>query len=313
MALLRTLLIGGTDLTVAIATEMHRDGFPPDAAVGIGSEFKISYAKNPVPNVRQGDMRRWSRENDVPYLESNDSKAIGAFAAEHKAELAIVAGWYHMVPKWLRDQFPRGVVGIHSSLLPKLRGGAPLVWAILSGVSETGVTLFELGDGVDDGPIYMQTPLPVGPRTTIGELVRQAEIAAVDLVRRGIPEIASGSIAASPQQGTPSYGLQRTPGDGRIDWRQTAEQIDRLVRAVSRPYPGAFTQFNGQEIKVWSARAVSVPEVLGAPGQLARLSEYDKPCVITGRGLLVTEEAALHDGSDAVSLLMASNNQRLAP
>src|SRR5262245_21877174 len=140
--MMRTLLIGATDLTVAIAGEMHRTGCSPCAVVCIGRQFKISYAKVPVQNARHGDVGLWAHQHGIPYLQSTESKVISVFAAEHRAEFCLVAGWYHKVPRSLREQFPRGTAALHASLLPQLRGGAPLNWAILSGLSQTGVSLF---------------------------------------------------------------------------------------------------------------------------------------------------------------------------
>lgn len=291
---------------------MLRREFPPCAAIGVGAQFEISYAKEPVPNVRHGRIERWCHEHKVPYKETTDSAAMASFAAEQGAELGLVAGWYHLIPRSVRSRFSRGVVGIHASLLPMLRGGAPLNWAILSGLQETGVTLFELGDGVDDGPIYGQVSVALGARTTIGELVELAEAASLRLVGETLPLIDSGAIETRAQTGTATYGLQRAPDDGRIDWSQSAEQIDRLVRATGRPYPGAFTAIEGRVIRIWSGQHAAAPSVFGRPGQIARVPEHAEPCVVTGSGILVVQEATFNDGTDALSLLRASNNRRLA-
>jgi methionyl-tRNA formyltransferase len=307
---LRTLLIGGTDLTVAIAEKLTGIGHKPCACVGIGSQFKISYSKAPIQNARHGDVGFWSHRNETPYLESADSKEIEAFAGETGADFCLVAGWYHLVPKWLRQRFPFGAAAVHASLLPQLRGGAPLNWAILSGLTATGVTMFSLGDGVDDGPVFGRARFEVAPRATIGGLIRQAEEATLQVLGEFIPAIASGAVIARPQEGIPTYGMQRVPDDGLIDWRCSAELIDRLVRAVGRPYPGATTFLAETAIKIWAARPEGMPRVWGAPGQIARLPEFPEPCALTGNGLLVIEEATLADGDDAIPLLKSSNNKR---
>lgn len=309
---MRTLLIGGTDLTVAVADEMSRIGHKPCACVGIGSQFKISYAKAPVNNARHGDMGYWADRAGVPYLESTATDEIMAFAIGHKADFCLAAGWYHMIPKRLRDRFPRGVAAIHASLLPQLRGGAPLNWAILSGMTRTGVSLFEMSDGVDDGPLYLQTPFKIDPRATIADLVRETHSATLHLIGQALPGIASGAIAPRAQVGVPSYGLQRASEDGRIDWRASADAIDRLIRAVGRPYPGAIATLEGASVKIWKARPEAAPVVFGAAGQIAQLPNFATPAAVTGEGLLVIEEATLEDGVDAMPLLMKSNNKRFA-
>jgi methionyl-tRNA formyltransferase len=309
---MRTLLIGGTDLTVAVADEMRRIGHSPCACVGIGSQFKISYAKAPVNNARHGDMGYWADQAGVPYLESTNTDEILTFAEEQNADFCLVAGWYHMIPKRLRDRFAKGVAGIHASMLPELRGGAPLNWAILSGLTKSGVTLFEMSDGVDDGPIYLQAPFDIAPRATIADLVRETHLSTLHLIGQALPGVASGAITPRKQVGTPTYGMQRAPEDGRIDWRSSAISIDRLIRAVGRPYPGATATLEGAEVKIWKAQPASEPTVYGASGQIARLPNFQTPAVVTADGLLVIEEATLADGADAMPLLMKSNNKRFA-
>ena len=165
---------------------------------------------------------------------------------------------------------------------------------------------------MDDGPIYGQVAVALGARITIGDLVELAEAASLRLVGEMLPMIDSGAVETKAQTGTPTYGLQRAPDDGRIDWSQSAEQIDRLVRATSRPYPGAFTEIDGRVIRIWSGQPAGTPSIFGKPGQVARVPEHAEPCVVTGSGILVVQEATFNDGTDALSLLKASNNQRLA-
>lgn len=310
--LMRVLLLGGTDFTLAIAERLTALGLGPAGVVHLPETVRISYKPQGMTNVRHADLADWCRDRNVPGVAFTDNAAIAAFAGKVDADLLLVAGWYHMVPAELRTRFPRGALGLHASLLPALRGGAPLNWAILNGLSETGISLFALGDGVDDGPLYGQRRVAIGPRATIGELVTSVEAAAVDLVAECLPAIAAGSLQPKPQSGTPSYGLQRSPDDGRIDWRHPADAIDRLVRAVGRPYPGAFGEFQGERILVWKAEPRTAPRVLGAPGQVGRIPEEADPIVITGRGMLVIREAAKVSGEDALPLLRRAANQRFA-
>jgi methionyl-tRNA formyltransferase len=309
---MRILLLGGTDLTLAVARRLTEIGAKPAGVVHLGETVRISYRPQGLSNVRHADLAGWGVQTATPAISFTDNAAVARFTEEVGADLLIVAGWYHMVPSELRSRFKRGALGFHASLLPALRGGAPLPWAILSGASETGMTLFELGDGIDDGPIYGQRHIAVGPRTTVGDLVAAAEAAALDLVGECLPGIAAGTLAPRAQSGTPSYGLQRAPDDGRLEWRRSAVDLDRLVRAVGKPYPGAFAELGGERITIWRADFRDTPAVWGAPGQICRIPEEPDPAVVTADGLLVIREAIDASGDDAMTRLRRAANQRFA-
>ena len=312
---MRIVLFGGTDLTLILAKTIVDMGFNLVGVVTIGRRFSISYRPSGVDNVRFSDVADWAESTGIPvhYFESNDK--VIPFVQSLSADFALVAGWYHMLPQSLRACFPKGCAGVHASLLPSYRGGAPLNWAILDGATETGVSLFELTDGVDDGPIYGQERLSISPRSCIGELVERANEASVALVRTCLPLIKEGTLTPFPQMGTPSYTLQRIPADGAIDWRGDALLIDRLIRAVGRPYPGALTMKDDILIKIWKAEPFpdNGPRVLGAPGQIANLPDERFPIVVCGTGSLRILEATTEDGTDALPMLRKSNHQRLRP
>ena len=216
-----------------------------------------------------------------------------------------------MVPRKFRDFFHLGAVGFHASLLPQLRRGAPLNWAILCGLEKSGVSMFVLADGVDDGPIYGQRAFNIGPRAMIGELVSKSREQCTALVRELLPSIVAGTLSPTAQVGRPSYALQRQADDGRLDWNASAESIDRLVRAVSRPYPGASTMLDGTAVQIWeTALPQTAPPVFGVPGQLVRLQEIANPCVVTGHGLIEICDASMDSETSALELLRSSSQKR---
>ena len=261
------------------------------------AEFRISYSANAVRNSRYADMAAWCARSDVPFHVYATPDDIARFAHDTGAAAALLAGWYHMVPAPTRALFSRGCVGVHASLLPRYRGGAPLTWAMLNGDPEAGVSLFELTDGVDDGVLYDQRRFSIGGEDYIGDIVSKAEALTIEMLREVIPAFLSGLARGRPQQGQPSYSLQRQPSDGAIDWRRSAVDIARLVRSVSRPYPGAHTTLEGTPLIIWRARvAANAPPVHGMPGQIVRLDELPGPAVVTGDGLLVIEEVEGSDG-----------------
>lgn len=308
---MKILLIGGTDMTVEAGRALVRLGLPPCGVVTVERNFKIGYASTGVASARYADVAQWAQIQGIPVASGPDK--LESFVADLVPDFGLVVGWYHMVPRRIRERFARGCAGLHASLLPELRGGAPLNWAILSGMKRSGVTLFELGDGIDDGPIYAQQAFDIGESATIGELVMASGKAAVALVERSLPRIADGTLKPVAQTGEESYGLQRAPEDGRIDWTSPARQIDRLVRAVSHPYPGAFTHFDGEKVLIWrSLVPLAAPRVLGAHGQIVRLPGISDPCVLTGQGILRLAEATDSAGVDMLARILSSTNRRFS-
>ncbi len=277
-----------------------------------GRAIYISYAPHGVKNSRFVDIKRWAAERRIPVHDYRKLADAAVFCQMIKAEFCLVAGWYHMLPPSLRDIFIKGCAGLHASLLPKLRGGAPLNWAILNGEREAGMSLFVLGDGVDDGDLYGQERFLIDDHDGVDALVERSHLAARKLVSRCLPRIADGSLRPVPQQGEPSYGLQRSPADGQILWHHDALRIDRLVRAVTRPYPGARSSLEGREIRIWRCSlAPETPKIYGVPGQIAALRGFFSPFVVTGSGGLLIHEATFQDGSDALPILMTSNNKKM--
>lgn len=305
------LLMGSTSVALAVGEAVLDVGVNLAGVVTVGKSYSISYSDRPVENFRFADIPKWCEGRGVRAIEFESYDQVLGEINGHDIPVCLVAGWYHMVPRGVRDRFPRGCVGFHASLLPQLRGGAPLNWAILTGLPETGVTMLQLADGVDDGPLFGQKRFPIGPRTTIGELVEAGANASRDLVRELLPGIIEGRKNPTAQTGMPSYGLQRCPEDGRIDWTGSAEAIDRLVRAVGRPYPGAFTFLGNEKIQIWAAALISGGAcVHGASGQLARLPSIDDVCVVTGDGLVAIHAATFDRGDCAIDLLKRSNQKR---
>ena len=148
-------------------------------------------------------------------------------------------GWYYKVPKKIRDLARYGTWGIHASLLPKYAGGAPLVWAIINGEKETGVSLFKLEEGVDDGDIIAQQIIPIAFEDSIKEVYEKATAASKEILLNALQNIET--IKFIPlEKSKIELWPQRKPEDGEIDLSWPAEKIYNFIRAQAPPYPGAF-------------------------------------------------------------------------
>jgi methionyl-tRNA formyltransferase len=308
---MKIFLLGGTDLSLAVGRRLVSDNFDLSGVVHLGRSISISYSKDGVHNYRHSDIAQWCDENGFDNQQFESNQQVITFANEVGGDFLLVAGWYHMVPAALRRLFKMGSAGLHASLLPNLRGGAPLPWAILSGADRTGVSMFSITDETDAGELYGQRVVEIGPRTSVTELVAAVEGASIALVSECLSAVMNGTMKLIPQSGVPTFSLQRTPDDGHIDWRCPAERIDRLVRAVAKPYPGAFSDLQGRRVTIWKSDVSEYP-VYGAPGQIARLPKEADPVVVTGYGQLIVRAAEM-DGEDAMPLLRSSSNKRFGP
>jgi len=305
----RIILLGSTDLTVAVARRLHSS---PAAVVGIVSTtevFPISYQPAGMYNSRHVDIEDFASSIGAAHSLYSDTDGVVDFVKKIDANLLIACGWHRIVPSRVRELFAKPCLGLHASILPKYRGGAPLNWAILNGDKEAGVSIFELSGGVDDGQIYGQTRFPILTNDYIGDLVLKSEVSFLELLDNVIPEILANQSKPSQQSGRISYSLQRSPEDGNIDWGHSAREVSKLVRVVSRPYPGAFSVLEEQKIIIWRVKEVDC-EISGAIGQIAAPKSFEDPIVVAGEGAISILEAQFEDGSNAIPFLMKSHNRR---
>jgi methionyl-tRNA formyltransferase len=175
-----------------------------------------------------------------------------------------------------------GAFNMHGSLLPKYRGRVPINWAILNGEKETGVTLHHMVKHADAGDIVDQEVVPIGHDETAQEVFAKCVKAARLVIERQLEALTTGTAPRRKQDDSQAtYFGGRTPEDGRIDWTQGAEKIYNLIRAVTQPYPGAFTDVEGKRMLIWWA--IPLPGEGGAPGEVLSL---DPLRVATGNGIL---------------------------
>jgi methionyl-tRNA formyltransferase len=149
----------------------------------------------------------------------------------------------------------RGAFNMHGSLLPKYRGRVPVNWAVLHGETETGATLHEMAEKPDAGRIVDQEAVPILPDDLAVDVFRRVTGAAERVLARSLPKLLDGSAVLRPQDPSKgSYFGGRKPEDGRIDWNSPAKRVHDLVRAVAPPYPGAFAELEGKELRLLRTR-----------------------------------------------------------
>ncbi len=172
-----------------------------------------------------------------------------------------------------------GCFNLHGSLLPKYRGCAPANWAILNGETETGVTLHHMTTRADAGDIVGQRRVAIEPADDAATLNRKLSEAAKPLLDELLPLIRAGKAPRTPQDDSvATYFGRRSPKDGEIDWAHPAQEIANLVRAVTRPYPGAFTHSRGAQVLIWEAEALPQSAAGQQPGTIVSADPFDVAC-----------------------------------
>jgi methionyl-tRNA formyltransferase len=207
----------------------------------------------------------------------------------YKPDLLVVVAFGQILPKAVLDMAPHGAINLHPSLLPAHRGPAPINWAILNGDDQTGVTTMLLDEGVDTGPILLSQGENIGPNETAGDLHDRLSIIGAELMLRTINGMKAGAIKPVPQDDSKaSRGRLLTKQDGLVDWNRAAEELSRQVRGLD-PWPGAYTSFNGKNLKLFGA---TVGTGRGKPGQVLAVQD-GRLHIATGNGSLGLKELQL--------------------
>lgn len=204
--------------------------------------------------------------------------------------IVFVVGWYWIISSDVMKTVPGGFVGVHASLLPQYRGNAPLVWAILRGEKQTGVSLFYFDDGIDTGDIVGQIAFSIDKHETIADLLSKAETATFEVLSKFALPLVMGIAPRKKQlHEKATYVSLRRPEDGRIDWNLRAERLYDFIRAQTRPYPGAYTTLpDGKILRIWRASVFPYP-FYGIPGLVGQ--RFDDGIVVScGEGALVIRE-----------------------
>jgi methionyl-tRNA formyltransferase len=232
----------------------------------IAQDIKIpmvfTHADDPHESRWFGSVRELAARHGIEVRMPDDPNGVEWLAEGRRARPDFLFSFYyrHMLsPAWL-DLPKRGALNMHGSLLPKYRGRAPVHWAILRGESVTGASLHYMLEKPDAGALVDQQSVPILQDDDALAVSTKVAEAAEQVLRRSLPKLIAGSAAARALDLTQgSYFGRRRPEDGRIDWRAGARAVHDLVRAVAPPFPGAFTEANGQRLEIWQTRLDPAP------------------------------------------------------
>lgn len=280
MSPLRIIFMGTAELSCASLEKLSSDSRFQVVAVVTqpdkpkGRDLKLT----PSP------VKVWAEKLGLPVLQplkARDENFI-AQLRELKPDLIVVVAYGQILSQTILDLPPHGCVNVHTSLLPKYRGAAPIQWAIADGNAETGVTIMKMDAGLDTGPILSMRRTPILP-TDDSQILhdRLAQLGAEQLVET-LPEYVSGKIQPQPQPAEGStYAAKIKKEDGKIDWNQPAIDIWNRLRAFT-PWPGAFTflhtEGKSQLLKIWKA------EPAEKSGRAGEILATDKTGIVVACG-----------------------------
>ena len=288
---MKSILIGSVGSSkIALETMIELD-FPVDMVFSLGEE----YSKN-VSGYEP--IHKIAKQHGLPYMtfkKINDESCVSAIR-QIQPDYIFVIGLSQLVGNEIMQCAKKGVVGFHPTPLPKFRGRAAIPWQILLGVKNSKVSLFFIDEGTDSGPIIGQKEYLIEDDAYDADVGRKCEAALQELLKVSLPKFLDNTIEAVPQdESLATYLLKRTPEDGCINWQDSARNIQRLIRAVSYPYPGAFSMYDGKtKVIFWKADKLENNKYVGIPGQIAEISEnyIDIVCI---DGLLRVYEYSLED------------------
>jgi len=229
----------------------------------------ITHEDNPNERIWFRSVKDLVRQSNIPVFTPESVNTPDWISRIRAWNPDLILSFYYrnMIKEEILSIPRLGAFNMHGSLLPKYRGRVPINWAVLHGEEETGVTLHAMVKRADAGDIVDQEAVPIGPEDTAQDVFNKAVKAARRVIERQIDAINNGTAPRRKQdESLAAYFGGRRPEDGRIDWTESAQKIYNLIRAVTHPYPGAFTDVNGKRMFIWWARPLKGPG--GKPGQV---------------------------------------------
>ncbi len=210
-------------------------------------------------NADRAELAPLASQAGVPFFEFSkikDPATIGQISGL-RPDVIFAWGLSQLIPPELLAIPPMGCLGLHPTLLPQNRGRHPLIWALVDGLPQSGLTFFYLDDGADSGDILWQKPFPIELEDDAASLYRKVERLAADAIAEFLPQLERGTAPRTPQDHTQAtYRRKRGEADGLIHWEAPSLRIYNLIRALTHPYVGAHTCVDGRKIILWRARMV---------------------------------------------------------
>ena len=283
---MRVVFMGTPDFAVGTLEAICDAGYEvaglvtqPDKAKGRSKELV------PTP-VKAAALARGL--NVFQPVKIRDAQAIEA-VRQMKPDVIVVVAFGQIIPQEILDMAPYGCLNVHASLLPAYRGAAPIQWAVLNGDEESGVTIMRMDAGLDTGDVIAKKVVKLAADETSGSLFDRLSAEGAKFLVETLPSVFDGTAVyeKQPEESTTPYAGMIQKKMGEINWIDSAEKIERLVRGMN-PWPSAYTKLDGKTLKIWKAH-VEKPEMTGDVGKIVRMDKKGM-YVQTGEGILCVDE-----------------------
>jgi methionyl-tRNA formyltransferase len=310
MAALRIVFCGTPEFAVpslrrlAERTEFSIEGVitQPDRPRGRGQHVSASPVKETALELAL----------PVEQPEKIRSESSLAFLKRIAPDAVVIIAYGQIIPASLL-KIPRlGWINLHSSLLPRYRGAAPIHWAIANGETVTGLTTMQIDAGMDTGPTLLRREVDIGPDETAPELASRMSVLGADLIAESLLQFDRGEISLTPQdEKLASYAPILKKEVGRIEWSRSAQEVYNRMRGFA-PWPGAFTTFRGQTCHVWGRpETISAAGVRSSPGEIVPSSK--ELYVVCDEGTCIRVESIQAGGRKKISAREFANGARIVP
>lgn len=267
---MKNILIGSVGSTKAVLEEMISSSFPLEMVFSLDEKYSENVSGYyPIHDIAE--------QNNMPFTKFkkiNEQSNIDIIKGI-KPNYIFVIGLSQLISDEILNAASNGVIGFHPTPLPMFRGRAAMVWQMLLGIRETKCTMFFIDKGIDSGDIIAQEPYIIEDTDYADDVAKKLLAALSKMTQNVQNQIMNGNVNRTKQdESKATYLLVRRPEDGLVDWNETTEKIHRLIRAVSRPYPGAFANYEGcHKIIFWRADIIRDNKYIGIPGQIANITE----------------------------------------
>ncbi|AOT09699.1 methionyl-tRNA formyltransferase [Pseudoalteromonas luteoviolacea] len=284
----RVLFIGSKQQGLRVLKTIY--GLSPEVLVGV---VTIDDRTDSRTNYKQ--FVNFCNQESIELTVANNRKESQEIFRSYQADLCIVADWYWLIDESTLNSVPFGFIGIHNSLLPKYRGGSPLVWSVLNKDEYVGFSVFTLTPGMDDGPIWAQGRVKLLEEDYLSTIREKIENKIIDVLEENYLAIIDRKVKPYEQQHhLATYCAQRFPTDGLIDWMKNAHDVRCLIRASAEPNPGAYTYIHGKQLKILKAEVFDCT-YYGSPGQVAKI-DSERVYVICGENTAIILEVVEFEG-----------------
>lgn len=286
---MKIVYMGTPDFAVAPLAALVKNGYEVEAVI-----TQPDKPKGRGKTMMFTPVKEEALKHDIPVLQPvkvRDPEFVEKLA-KIAPDIIIVAAFGQIIPKSILEMPKFGCINIHASLLPKYRGAAPIQQAVIDGEKESGVTLMQMGTGLDTGDMISRIVVPLAKDETGGSLFDKLAEAGAELLIQTLPTIFDGTAVyeKQPEESPTPYAAMISKKMGLLDFSKSARELERLVRGLN-PWPSAFTFINGKTLKVWRS-SVEQAEVKEIPGTVVSTDKYGIH-VACGQDVLVLHEVQL--------------------